>query len=400
MARTGLGIEVRDTSIRIKFVLNGETIRERLTVNGVPLAPTPANLKYATKVAADVRKKIAQDLFEFADFFPESPRAKLAPASTFGKLAGQWLKSKGQLEAATLDQYTNAIKIWEKIFGADTAMDKLTYQVLSSKIGGHPWASGKSANNYLIVLRGVFAFEYNGRRTADNPMVGITNLPVVKKLPDPLTGDERDAILASMTEKYDPRVAAYFAFAFYTGMRPEEMIALRWSDIDMNSNTARIQRVRTFRGTERDGSKTHAERDVDLVSRARDALKVMRPFTFLKPDAEVFESPTTGKAWYDERSQRDNFWTPTLKRLGIRHRRAYNTRHTYATSALMAGVNPAYIARQLGHANTKMLFEKYARWIDGADKGQEKLNLERALGGAEKTKDELQTMQFVPSASQ
>jgi len=62
---------------------------------------------------------------------------------------------------------------------------------------------------------------------------------------------------------------------------------------------------------------------------------------------------------------------PTLKAVGLRHRDCYQTRHTFATTALMAGVNPAYIARQLGHTNMGMLLKHYARWIDGADKGRE-----------------------------
>ena len=51
-----------------------------------------------------------------------------------------------------------------------------------------------------------------------------------------------------------------------------------------------------------------------------------------------------------------------LMRLGIRWRRPYCTRHTYCTAALMAGVNPAYIAAQAGHS-VKMLLEVYARWL-------------------------------------
>jgi hypothetical protein len=64
---------------------------------------------------------------------------------------------------------------------------------------------------------------------------------------------------------------------------------------------------------------------------------------------------------------------------GIRNRRAYQTRHTYATTALMAGVNPTYISRQLGHANAKMLFTVYAKWIDSADRGREKAKMEAVL---------------------
>jgi hypothetical protein len=45
----------------------------------------------------------------------------------------------------------------------------------------------------------------------------------------------------------------------------------------------------------------------------------------------------------------------------------------------MAGINPAYIARQLGHANARMLFTTYAKWIDAADRGRQKAKMEEML---------------------
>lgn len=94
MGRIGTGVEVRDSSIRILFILNGEKIKERVTLNGKSLEPTPANIKYATRLAADIKRRIAQGAFDYADFFPDSPRAKIEDAkrSTFGDLADLWLK--------------------------------------------------------------------------------------------------------------------------------------------------------------------------------------------------------------------------------------------------------------------------------------------------------------------
>lgn len=40
MGRIGTGVEVRDSSIRILFILNGEKIKERVTLNGKSLEPT------------------------------------------------------------------------------------------------------------------------------------------------------------------------------------------------------------------------------------------------------------------------------------------------------------------------------------------------------------------------
>lgn len=101
MGRSGSGVEVRAASIRIRFSLNGETIVERLTLNGQSLKPTPANVKYAHRVAADVKRRIAQGAFTFAEFFPDSPRAKNDSApETFGHLADMWLESQGRLADA------------------------------------------------------------------------------------------------------------------------------------------------------------------------------------------------------------------------------------------------------------------------------------------------------------
>jgi integrase len=124
-----------------------------------------------------------------------------------------------------------------------------------------------------------------------------------------------------------------------------------------------------------------------------EALKAMKPFTFMKrivrdkdPDVacDIFERPEWHPAkgslggkpspagpWMTEREQRDRFWNPSLRRCGVRPRRAYATRHTYCTVALMGRINPAYIALQAGHS-VKTLLEKYARWIPGADAGRER----------------------------
>jgi len=44
----------------------------------------------------------------------------------------------------------------------------------------------------------------------------------------------------------------------------------------------------------------------------------------------------------------------------------------------MAGIKPAYIARQMGHT-LQVLYTTYARWIDEADKGAEAAKLGAAL---------------------
>lgn len=390
MGRNGSGVEVRERSIRLKFVCQGLAIRQTLTVNGKAMLPTPANVKYAHRLADEIRKKIGMGTFSMAEYFPDSKQAQSeqGDAATFGKLADLWHKSKGQMAAATRDQYATAVRFWKRLLGAETPVKDLTHKVLASKIGGHPWPSAKTHNNYLIALRGIFGLEYRGPTSLHNPLIGIENAKVTKRLPDPMTLEERDKILADLLKHYDERVYAYFLWQFFTGMRPEETIALRWSDVDWNAQIVRVQRVRTFRGQESDDTKTFVERDVDLLPQALDALAIMKKHTFMlraerdgdeDTAADIFQNPVTKRSWHDERSQRDHYWRPSLKRLGIRWRRAYNTRHTYATEALMGGVPPGYVAHQLGHS-TKMLHEKYARWIPGNDQGSAKERMRATMG--------------------
>jgi integrase len=63
------------------------------------------------------------------------------------------------------------------------------------------------------------------------------------------------------------------------------------------------------------------------------------------------------------RNVMNRVWYPTLRRLGLKMRKPYQTRHTTATLWLAAGENPEWIARQMGHSTTRMLFTVYSRYI-------------------------------------
>jgi integrase len=73
--------------------------------------------------------------------------------------------------------------------------------------------------------------------------------------------------------------AAYFEFAFFTGMRTSEMLALQWSDIDFVSNYARVSKAQS-KGRLNDRMKVAKIRDVCLNDRALHALQVLKPLTF------------------------------------------------------------------------------------------------------------------------
>ena len=56
-------------------------------------------------------------------------------------------------------------------------------------------------------------------------------------------------------------------------------------------------------------------------------------------------------------------WYPILRYLGLPERRPYQARHTAATLWLASGEAPEWIARQMGHSSTEMLFKVYSRYV-------------------------------------
>src|SRR6185312_10213627 len=126
-------------------------------------------------------------------------------------------------------------------------------------------------------------------------------------------------------------------------------------------------------------TKTSRIRHVDLTDFALAPLLRQKAHTFMRGlDAPIFCTPE-GAPWPNEKRQRLRFFLPALKACGIRQRVPYNTRHTFATVNLMAGLNPNYIASQLGHTTTAMLFQRYAKWIPGADDGRSAAQMNAAF---------------------
>lgn len=86
-----------------------------------------------------------------------------------------------------------------------------------------------------------------------------------------------------------------------------------------------------------------------LNSRTRAAIRRQRRHT-QRRDGHVYLDAWYEEPWFEERAFRRSSWAPTLRRLGLRYRPPCDTRHTCATPMLMAGMTPAFCARQLGHS--------------------------------------------------
>src|SRR5690606_2726033 len=72
MGRRGTGVEIREKSIRLNFTLEGKQQRHTLMLNGELMPPTPANVKYANRLAVEIRDRIKHGTFSMIEYFPAS----------------------------------------------------------------------------------------------------------------------------------------------------------------------------------------------------------------------------------------------------------------------------------------------------------------------------------------
>jgi integrase len=380
MGRKGSGVEVRDNSIRVQFTLDGEVLRRTLNVEGKPLPPTAANLRYAHRLAAEIRDRIRFGTFSLSEYFPAD--GDVAQPLTVGAQLDDWLAAQ-RLEASTSAGYSSAIRFWKAAVcdrrGAllgDRPVRMLRHSDVLTALASRPALTGKTVNNYVSVLRKAMELAVSDKTITSNPVSAVSRAKHQKPLPDPFSREEAEAILADMAANYPPPIVNYVEFKFFTGLRTSESFGLHWRDVDLAGKHLLVHRA-IVRGVEKLNTKTNTARQVILNSRALAAIQRQRAHTQTR-NAHVWLDPRYDEPWYEERAFRRSYWEPTLRRLGMRYRPPYNTRHTYATMMLMAGMTPAFCAKQLGHS-VEMFLRTYTKWIDGGQNAREMKRVEEAL---------------------
>lgn len=368
------GVEVRETSIRITFTLDGKQQRQTLLVNGGPMAPTPANIKYAERLAAEIREKIRLGMFSMVEYFPASGTGN---AVTVGSQLDTWLDAQ-RIEESTKAGYTSAINFWKRTLD-EKALRMLKHSDILTALAARPELTGKTVNNYVSVLREAMELAMRDKLITANPVDDVPRAKHQKEPPDPFTREELERITDDFRAKHPGQVANMVEFWSWTGMRTSELVGLKWANVDLASGSVLVTEA-MVRGIQKSTTKTNVARTVKLNSRAAAALQAQRQHTQVIGN-EVFQDPRYGTSWSDERAFRRSYWTPTLTRLGIRYRRPYNLRHTYATVMLMAGMTPAFCAKQLGHS-VDIFLRTYSKWLDGEQNDLEMQRMEAALKGS------------------
>lgn len=325
------GVRPHGNRIQINYSVNGEH-----TFETIDLPPNKTNLGTARKIR---QQRIDEAKAGYIQ----------AGSKCFAEIAQLYLDSL-EVARSTIMGYMGILeKYWMPELG-NRDIAEIRYSDLLAIANKVEWPSGKTRKNALIPLRGVFNLAVADNLRTDNPAEQFKQKKHQRPEIDPFTDAEWQAIRAKLADEWLP----YFQLLWETGMRhPSETMALTWDDFSgdrLNVNKAIVRRrIKEV--------KNYNSRDVLLTKAAQSILR-NHPGRFA--GGPIFPN-SLGRHQLDGDNP-NKAWRAAVEASGVRYRRAYNLRHSFASRALTAGLKPAFVAQQLGH-NLKMTLEVYGKYI-------------------------------------
>ncbi|TQV63045.1 MAG: site-specific integrase [Halothiobacillaceae bacterium] len=372
-------IRVRKETGKLYFDFFFKSVRCR---EHTALPDTRANRKLMDQALRKIEAEITLGTFDYAKTFPNSKRAAqfsgaaqpsvaVARANagdgagrgpTVGAFAEEWVSEKEvewkrsyrQKIRDILDKYIRP-EFGERGVSDIAKADLLKYRAKLAKVthGTHTLSASR-INQIMNVIKQILD-EAADRFEFSTPFQGIKPLRLGRTQVDPFSFEEVQAFLTAVPEEW----RHYFVVRFFTGMRTSEIDGLKWQYVNFDRREILIEE--TLVKGEEDTPKTHGSlRSIQMSQLVYDSLKAQQAVTG-RYGRYVFCTRNGYAIQYNNVSNR--VWYPTLKTLGLKRRNPYQTRHTAATLWLASGESPEWIARQMGHTNTKMLFTVYSRYV-------------------------------------
>lgn len=368
------GVTVREhttsKTITITFTYKGVLCREPL--KGLPV--TASNIKYAERLRGEIINNIERNIFNYADYFPTSPKLKTFGYSSKGLTVLNSLNNyidlccKRQLSPSTINGYKKCINALSYLH--DIFVTELTAGIIKNWVQEQT-SSLKTKRNILSFLKSSLDDAVIDGLIPVNPVSAVSvsryhNAENDKNkedyVVDPFSPNEIELILNSCNDEQHYNL---FKFAFATGLRSSELCAVKWKDINFTEATININSARVI-GIEKTTKTKAGTRTIELNTQALSALSNQKKYRVLGNEY-IFLDPKTKTGWASADAIRKKAWVPTLKRSGIRYRNPYQTRHTFATSHISQGVNLFWLSKQMGHKGPEMLFRHYGSYLKEYD---------------------------------
>lgn len=320
----GLGIGIGCTGKK-SFILyrkiNGKP--ERITLGRYP----DLTIEQARGKASELNSDIAKGIN------PSEVKRGQKAELTFAELFAEYIERHSKLNkkrwAEDIAQYNTYLA---KPLGNKklSLIDRSIISTIHSSItkAGH----ATTANRVKALISSVFGWAISAGILYSNPANGI-KLNKERSRDRFLQGDELPRFFKALAEEQNTTMRDYFLLSLLTGARRSNVLAMKWSDINLDRAEWRI-----------DETKNGTPQIVVLSPEAIEVLQNRKP---LEPSIFVF--PGCGASGHLMEPKKG--WKRILERAGITDLRIHDLRRTLGSWQAKTGASLAIIGKSLNHKN-------------------------------------------------
>lgn len=310
----------------VEYYEGGERVRKSLN-----LLETKANIAYVNKqIIPEIERKLKYGL-RFDDYKMSEFTCKVLDQT----------KKKRKLN--TYETYESAIRKFFSIMG-DVNINKLRTKDIDKYVEFLE-AQGMSSATIMMYLAPISLACKEAIR-----IDVIDKNPVTYALKPSVKNKEKKVFnlmqMHNLLNSAKGELKTFLYFAFFTGARPNEVLALRWEDIGddcININRTRVQRK------QENLPKGGATRQIDLLNPLKEFISKIE-----NKQGSIFKSSYTKISYQFYKLQRD---------VGYEKRTLHVTRHTFTSILMKAREDPTIIQYFLGHTSLRMLNTVYTHHI-------------------------------------
>ncbi len=301
-------------------------------INGVPQRMT---IGHFPDVTVDQARKKAQELIGVIATGTDPQEARRASKGelTFGGLYQEYLTRHAKVHKKTWKEDERQYRVYLKGWARRklSSIKRTDVQTEHVRIGKD---HGKyQANRVLSTLKSVFNLAKDwGFFSGDNPAAGVKTF-TEKSRERFLQPDELPRFFQALAEEPDTTPRDYVFLSLLTGARQENVLAMRWDEINWVAATWTIPET-----------KTGDPLTVPLMPEAMALLKERR-----QDVAGEFVFLSKGKTGHFVEPRKA--WARLLKRAEIKNLRLHDLRRTLGSWQAETGASLSVIGKSLGHKN-------------------------------------------------
>ncbi len=220
-----------------------------------------------------------------------------------------------------------------------------------------------TVQKYRSIFLSIFDYAVKNEVVESNPIRKVESPKTIEKVT--MHEDEENNIfpfseaeIKIILEKTDGYLKNFIMLMYASGMRPGEIIALKWSDIDFDKKQINI--YKTIVNKQIGPVKTlSSKRKIDMLPLSELALKEQYKIT---SNYEFIFISSRKKPFYSHDIINLRF-RKVLKANKIQVRKLYNLRHTFASQLIAAGEDITWVSKTLGHKDTQTTLMYYTKFI-------------------------------------